>query len=235
MNRLGLLATVLASALVAGCGGKQSVASKSAEAYREAVARGIPVGTGEHGGHANDHAAASSGMAGMAHAAMPGMEHMTTSGGAHDMSKMPGMQHGSTAGMASMPGMQHGSMSSMDQSKMQHGSMAGMNNMPGMAHGSMAGMDHSTTQHGSMAGMNNMPGMQHGSMAGMGNMAGMHHGAGTTTTPVVLGAPTSSSGIAKLNPSATLQEDQFDRPAPVAQPEAAKPETDHSHHDEGHS
>ena len=38
--------------LVAACGGDSSVASKSASAYREAQAKGIPVGGGhEHEGH----------------------------------------------------------------------------------------------------------------------------------------------------------------------------------------
>jgi len=204
MNRFGLPAIVLvASVMDAGCGGKQSVASKSAAAYREAVAKGIPVGAGEHGGHTND--PASSGMPGMDQSAMPGMKQTATSGGPHDMSKMPGMQHGSTAGMGSMPGMQHGSMSGMDHSMVQHESMAGMKNMPAM-------------EHGSMAGMGNMPGM-----------AGMHHASTTTTTPVVLGAPTSSSAIVKLSPTSTLQEDQFDRPATIA------PSTEPAHHDGGHS
>jgi hypothetical protein len=41
------------------------------------------------------------------------------------MANMPGMQHGSMAGMNNMPGMQHGSSQSMA-------------NMPGMQHGSIA-------------------------------------------------------------------------------------------------
>jgi hypothetical protein len=206
MNRFGLPVIVFVASLMAlGCGGKQSVASKSAAAYREAVAKGIPVTAGEHGGHANDHAAATSGMAGMDKSAMPGTESTTTSGGAHDVSKMPGMQTGSTSGMSNMPGMKHDSMGAMDQSKMKKGSMAGMKDMPGM-------------EHGSMAGMGNMPGM-----------AGMHHASTTTTTPVVLGAPTSSNAIVKLSPTSTLQEDQFDRPATIA------PSPDPAHHDGGHS
>ena len=233
MNRFGLPAIVLiASAMAAGCGGKQSVASKSAAAYREAVAKGIPVGAGHHGGHANE-SAESSGMAGMDHNAMPGMSPTTAAAGAQDMSKMPGMQTGSTSGMSNMPGMKHGSMSGMNQSTMQHGSMAGMKDMPGMEHDSMAGMDESKMKKGSMAGMKDMPGTEHGSMAGMSNMAGMagmHHASTTTTTPVVLGAPTSSNAIAKLSPSSTLQQDQFDRPAPVGESPA-----DHAHHDEGNS
>ena len=199
MNHIRLLAVVsLMSAIVAGCGGgRQSVASKSAEAYREAIAKGIPVKAGGHGGHTNEAAEENSGMAGMDHGSMPGMEHGTAAAAGHDMSKMPGMEHGSMAGM--------------DHSKMQSGSMAGMDHST-MQSGSMAGMDHSKMQSGSMAGMDHSK-MQSGSMAGMGNMAGMHH----STTPaaaVDLGTPATSASIAKLNPSGTLQQDEFDKPAP---------------------
>ncbi len=43
--------------LLAACGGKETMASKSAAAYREAQAKGTPVGGGD--GHGRDHAAAS--------------------------------------------------------------------------------------------------------------------------------------------------------------------------------
>src|SRR5437867_12568679 len=133
MARIGYFWLVIATAVLVGCGGKQSVASKSAAAYRGAVEKGIPV---EGGGH--EHGATGKNMSGMEHSEMKGM------------ANMPGMQHGSMQGMKNMPGMQHGSMQ-------------GMKNMPGMQHGSMQGMANmSGMQHGSMQGMANMPGMKHG-------------------------------------------------------------------------
>lgn len=128
---------LLASIIVAACGGRQTMASKSAAAYDEAKKKGIPIAGGEHGGHSAERgteqtAAATStehaSMAGMDHSAMAGMDH----------SKMPGMKHGASgSGAHEMAGMDHSAM-------------------PGMTHGSMSGMQHG----GSMAGM---PGMQHGS------------------------------------------------------------------------
>lgn len=49
--RLAAVAS-LSVLLAVGCGGKQSVASKSAAAYQEALEKGMPIGEGGHGGHA---------------------------------------------------------------------------------------------------------------------------------------------------------------------------------------
>ena len=180
MNRFHHLAlTALAVvSLAIGCRAKPSMASRSATAYREAVAKGIPVGSEGHGGeHAKE---------------MTGMP-------PKDMEKnMPRMQLGS---MANMPGMEHGSMKNM--SGMQHGSMA---NMPGMEHGAMK----------------NMPGMEHGAMEkmpGMHGMAGMQHG---SPASVIIAAPSTSSGIAQLSPTSTLQQDSLDKPSPTAVEEAKR-------------
>jgi hypothetical protein len=54
MGRLSnmVVPAILFAIALAGCGGRESVASKSAAAYREAQAKGVPVGGGhEHGGH----------------------------------------------------------------------------------------------------------------------------------------------------------------------------------------
>jgi hypothetical protein len=199
MVRIGYFWLVLATAVLVGCGGKQSVASKSAAAYREAVEKGIPV---EGGGH--EHGATGKNMSGMEHSEMKGM------------ANIPGMQHGSMQGMKNMPGMQHGSMQGMkNMPGMQHGSMQGMPNMPGM-------------QHGSMQGMANMPGMQHGSMQGMANMPGMQHGSPSATS-VIIAAPSTNSAIAQLSPSSTLKEDALDAPAPVAVEEAKRASSPQGH------
>jgi uncharacterized protein involved in copper resistance len=113
-------AALLVAVAAVACGGKQTMASKSAAAYDEAKKKGIPIEAGEHGGHsATPAGAATASMPGMDHSAMAGMDHSkmgmkagTPGAGAHDMagmdrSKMPGMQHGGT--MAAAGGMQHGS------------------------------------------------------------------------------------------------------------------------------
>lgn len=128
---VAVLAVLVASA---GCGGKQSMASKSAAAYAEAKKKGLPISGGEHEGHAATTAD------GEGHAAMEAMDHAAMEGVDH--SKMAGMNH------SKMPGIDHSKMAGMDHSK-----------MPEMDHSKMAGMDHSK-----MTGMDhaNMPGMQHG-------------------------------------------------------------------------
>lgn len=68
--------------------------------------------------------------------------------------------------------------------------------------------------------MSKTTGMQHGSMPGMNDMTAMKHGTVSTTT--VTPAPTTNSGLAQLNPSATLSGDEFDQPAPAAVSEANK-------------
>src|SRR5437762_3437922 len=100
------------AAAFASCGGKQSMASKSAAAYADAKKKGIPVTAGEHGGHvveeaappATDHA----GMEGMQHATMSGMNHMKMPAG---HAGMAGMDHGA------MQMAEHAGMSGMDHSK----------------------------------------------------------------------------------------------------------------------
>ena len=176
---------------VTACGGKDTVASKSAAAFRDAQKKGIPVGGEAHGGHTagGDHGAATDSSGD--HATMTGMDHstMTASTGSMagmDHNNMPGMQSGQP-----MAGMDHSkmnpgqSMAGMDHSKMQPGqSMAGMDHSKMQPGQSMAGMDHSKMQPGqSMAGMDHskmqpvqpMPGMDHSKMQPGQSMAGMNH------------------------------------------------------------
>ena len=144
MTSFRFLTIIAIAALLAGCRGRQSVASKSAAAYREAIAKGVDVEAGghTHGGHTHEEAAKSP-------ATMAGMDHAKAQSGA--MANMAGMdhskmQHGPTKNMPNMAGMDHGSMAGMDHSKMQHGST--MASMPGMQHGSMPGMNMAGMQHG---------------------------------------------------------------------------------------
>ena len=226
-----ILIAAAAVTIALGCGGKETVASKSAAAYRDAVARGIPVKAGGHGGHENQ----------QSHEAMPGMEQsQPASATAPETHAMAGMNHaemGHTSGN-SMPGMaamdhskaQHGTsagMAGMDHSRMQRGSSGSMSTMQTSG---MANMDHSQMQHGSSE---SMAGMQHGATSGMANMdhSQMQHGTAnsmgnmqhsTTPSVVVPPAPATSAGISRLNPATTLNADDLDTPAATAVSEAKK-------------
>lgn len=237
--RRSLELTTVGVALIAmiACGGKQSVASKSAQAYREAVAQGKEVSGGGHGGHhaeatesaANAKTETSHDMAGMKHGsetAMGGMNHEQMDHGSMPAAGHSQMQHGSMAGM-NHSAMKHGSMAGMDHRAMQHGSMAGMDHgamqhgssgqshdMSGMQHGSASSMsnmnmDHSQMQHGSTHDMQNMPGMSHGSMAGM------QHGEAIPP-----------GGLWGAQAGSLKQSDAVDAPAPSSIREAQKSAAD---------
>lgn len=222
-------AALLAAIAVIACGGKQTMASKSAAAYDEAKKKGIPIVSGEHGGHSAEGAAeppASDAATGTDHATMPEMDHGAMAG--MDHSKMTGMDHATMEGMdhSKMAGMTHGSSAagSPDMAGMDHSKMPGMQpGASGAAAHDMSGMDHSA-----MPGMTqgSMTGMQHsGSMAGM---PGMQHGS-PTAEPIVIAPPTSNAAIAQTRPAATLRADEFDAPAPAAVEEASKAASDMSH------
>jgi hypothetical protein len=209
-----------AAMMLIGCGGKQTMASKSAAAYDEAKRRGIPIEAGEHGGHSVEGAAAQT----AAQASMPGMEQPA----------MHGMQHETSAVTHEMAGMNHSAMGEMDHAKMpamqqktaaMTHDMAGMNDstmttMPGMKHGAAAGGTH------------DMAGMSHSAMAGMDHamMPGMQHGA-TAAPAMVINPPSTNSAIAQTQPATTLRADAFDAPAASSVGEAAKASsTEHEQH-----
>ena len=176
------------------CGGKQSVASKSAEAYREAVAQGKEVAGGGHGGHHAEQSDTAPGVGTGAGHDMTAMQHETgTAMAGMDHAQMEhsgagAMNHGSTD-HAEMAGMGHGTSGStqMNHANMQHGASSSTHNMPGMKQGSMQGMDHSAMQHDSAAASHDMAGMQHGSAqatdhAAM-NHSQMQHGSTGSSMP----------------------------------------------------
>ncbi|MCM2314816.1 MAG: hypothetical protein NDJ92_06665 [Thermoanaerobaculia bacterium] len=122
-------AVAAATFLLTACGGEQSMASKSAAAFREAQAKETSVAEPSHGGHAatpresattsTDH----TGMSAIEQAATPDMDHSMMAGMGHDRDdtqheKAPHGQHGrKTPGDSSPTPMEHGSM----QHGMQHG------------------------------------------------------------------------------------------------------------------
>ncbi len=132
MNRYGL-ALVSAALLLAACGGKQTMASKSAAAYREAQAKGIAVTGGHEHGHETGAAATSS---------MDEMDHSTMDHSAMDHTSMDhtSMDHTS---------MDHASMdhSTMNHAAMDHSTM----DHSAMDHSAHAAMQHDMTQHGAPA------------------------------------------------------------------------------------
>jgi len=195
------------------CRAKPSMASKSAAAYAVAQKKGLPVGEGEHGGHAGAEVTGSAAHEGMQmdQATMTGQDHSAMAGNQHGAMNMPGMAHGGKAETdhAKMAGMAHGAM---NMSGMKHGASM-QKAIPGMEHGEMTGM-----QRGAAPTPGSMAGMQQGGMAGM---PGMPRGARANVT-VVTEAPRSSGAIANVQPNATLRSDEFDAPAAIAQSEAAK-------------
>src|SRR5437870_5182912 len=117
VRTLTRVVALLAAILVLGCGGKQTMASKSAAAFDEAKKTGIPIAAGERRGHSAEAGTEHAGVATeTGHATMTGMNHAT------------------------MTAMDHGAMPGMDQSQMPHADHA---QMSGMDHSRMAGMDHS--------------------------------------------------------------------------------------------
>ncbi|HEX7831922.1 MAG TPA: hypothetical protein VF787_19860 [Thermoanaerobaculia bacterium] len=229
---------VALAVIVLACGRNETTASKSAAAYREAKAKGIPVSGGhEHGGHDATAATDTSGT----------MDHSAHGTGAdthagHNMAAE--MDHGAP-----------GAMSATDHDAMAHGSGASAHATMSAANHAAMGHDtatnahagHTTTSAGAMdhsahaamtgAGPDQHAGMQHGASTAAADAhayhqqaasANAHAGHGATQKPaagapeVVLGAPTSSAAVARVRPGATLQPDDFDAPAPIAVEEAQK-------------
>jgi len=172
--RAMLLVVALVMALVAAaCGGEKSVASKSAAAYRDAQAKGIPVAGGhEHGGHAATDTTASADHS--AHGA-------TATGGAMDHSAHgtgadahAGMNHGTTTSGA-MDHSAHGGAATVDHAAMGHTTSA-TNAHAG--HGTSSGTtatDHAAMGHGTSRTAN-----AHGGHTATTNA---HAGHGTTASP----------------------------------------------------
>jgi hypothetical protein len=190
------------------CGGDTSMASKSAAAYQEAKAKGLPMGGGhDHAGHevAADSPSAPSPTDHSVHATM-------------DHSAQPTMDHSAHATM------DHSGHATMDHSA--HGTMDHSAHAT-MDHAAHATMDHSalaTTDHSAHAAT--VP-------AAATSPSGDPHAA-HRPSPVTGAAPPSPVDLTKLKPSSTLRPDPFDAPAPKSLSEAAKAQAGgHSgHHQE---
>ena len=230
--------------LAAACGGRSSVASKSAEAYREAQEKGTALGgdghdhgsheagtattaTVDHSAHETPAAAHTGDDAGTGH----GMHAAAGSDahGAHRAATDPGTH-------AAMGRTEHAAMSdahaehaapAMDHSA--HGATPAR--APAHAGHTMPATDHSA--HGATPAQ---------APAHAGHIAPLdrtgpdpHHPAAQIAAPApVPVAPRSNAEMRNLQPSSTLQPDAFDAPAPVSVSEAARARaggTDHGAHD----
>jgi hypothetical protein len=236
MNIMRGMLLVSLTLLVHACGGDKSVASKSAAAYREAQAKGIPVGGGhEHGGHqaatATDEAdpRAAHDRTGTvaadhsAHGTMSAADHAT----GHDMAGDAHAGHTSARGGGAMEHGGHGGATAVDHAAMGHGISAHAEQAPGHdTHGATTGAA-AHDQHARM---------QHGTPAGAAGAHAQHrqpspapaHGQHGTVQPtgnalsVALKPPTSNAEMARTRPAATLQPDDFDVPVAIAVEEARK-------------
>ncbi|MDP9190788.1 MAG: hypothetical protein M3P06_03695 [Acidobacteriota bacterium] len=214
--------SVALAMILGACTDRQTMASKSAEAYREAQAKGaVPGGEGGHGHHsaeaslanaAPDHAAHGVGGAatntGVDHAA-----HGATDHAAQAASNERGSPHAAHAA----PG------ASTDHAAMQHGSSAAGHGQQASTSTAMTHEKHSAAQAAGGATQHGAHGAtQHGAHGAT------QHGA-TQPTPLRVAAPLSSSEMAAVRPDATLQPDDFDAPSRISVAEAAKAGGSESH------
>jgi len=143
----GMLAALALGA--AACGGEKNVASKSADAYAEAQAKGVAAGGGhDHGGHA-----ATATTAGMDHNAH-GTTGATMDHSAHGASATDphaGMHHGTASAGGAMDHSAHAATKSVDHAAMGHGTAASGH----AGHGGTAArgaVDHAAMGHAPTAG-----------------------------------------------------------------------------------
>ena len=232
---------VVALLVFAACG-RETVASKSAAAFREAQQKGTPISGDGHGDHGHSAATTTHSAAAHDHSTMTGMDHSTMTG--MDHSTMTGMDHSKMTGMdhSKMSGMDHSKMTT-DHSKMDHSKMTGTDHSAmdhsQMRHGqqSTGAMDHSKMQHGQQRpeAMDHsqmqhaqqpaaaMDHSQHGqpSPAATADHSAMGHGAGVAARAVIA-VPTSNAEMQRARPAETLRTDAFDAPVAISVSEAQK-------------
>jgi uncharacterized protein involved in copper resistance len=189
-----LLCVAAASVMtLAACGEKQTMASKSAAAYREAQTKAVPVAGGhDHGQHTAkspmDHPT-------MDHSTMTGMDHST-------------MDHSTTTMDHSKMGHSTVDHSTMDHSKMDHSKP------------DHSTMDHSSAH---PATVNHPPAHTgHTAAPGHAATPDVHRHSTPAPATAVTVAPRSGTDVHRVDPAATLRPDDFDAPAASAVEEAQK-------------
>ena len=234
---------MIAILVLAACGARETMASRSAAAYRDAQAKGVTVSGGhEHGEDALPHTQGPAGTSTTGNHA--GMDHSSTASAHHD-----GVHAAQATDHAAMD---HGTMDhgTMDHRTMDHAAMspsdhvmsggAGAHSSHEMPAGTSHAAMHDATAHGSVNSAAAHPGMTHGG-ASQSTAASAHsghamaqapanphagHGASGASTalpaPGPVSAPLSNGEIAGLRPATTLRPDDFDVPASASVAEAAR-------------
>jgi hypothetical protein len=213
MKTTSVFLLLCATLLLAACRGRESMASRSAQAYQKAMQTGTPLGGDGHGGHAPatpDHAAmghAATGQpadhAAMAHAATGQPADHAAMG--HGAAEQPADHAAMGHGMPDQAGMRPGT----EPASQQHGEHTGTQ-QPGHA-------GHTTAQ---QTPMQQQPAqMDH---AAMGHAAAPPAASAGQRTFPISEPPASSREMGQLRPSSTLSSDPQDAPAPSAVGEARK-------------
>jgi hypothetical protein len=233
-------ALIVSTLLLLACGGDQSTASKSAAAYREAQAKGIPVGGGhDHGGHQT---------------ATPASNAAQVDHSAHGTAADPHAGHDMTAAGAGDHAA-HGTTPAADHAAMGHGAGAGAAT-DHRAHGAARAVDHAAMGHGtadharhqttSRAGgahdghraaptpgaHDQHAGMQHGTTTAGADPHAQHRQAAAGAPADHAQHATTGADVRSARLPSTLQSDAFDAPAATSISEAAKAAQDGEH--EGH-
>ena len=192
--------------VAAACGREQSVASKSAAAYRDAQAKGTPVAGGhDHGSHG-----ATKTSTAVDHSAHAGMDH-----GAHGAAASTAVDHSAHGGATA-----HASHGGASSSANAHAGHSAASSPRAAAHAGHAG--HSATQHAAPSAHAD-PHAGHATPAAAAQMDHSRHGAtAATPAPALAPPPRSNAEMQRIQPAATLRGDAFDAPAPAAVAEAAK-------------
>lgn len=205
---LAVLTTALAAALIFGGGAKQTVASRSAAAFREAQRRGEPVGKGAHG-----HGALSPGAkAQPAHGEHGGSEMKKSEQAQQQSPGMAGhdMSSGQPVSTSSTSADAHAGHTMSTQAG--PGSPAGREHQP-----QEAAEGHTGMQHGGSAAppAGSSRGAAAGSTAATESHEGMRHGQEGTSasSPAMAARPPQAAQASPGQPAGTLQPDPLDRPA----------------------
>lgn len=198
--------TMAVAVLLAACGGRDSMASKSAGAYRDAQAKeGTPAGGGDahdHGSTAPSAITTTDPHAGMNHGDHAAIGHAPAT--PHAANAHAG--HGTTAASATSA---HASHTSTDKA----GAHA--------AHGTPSQQSAAHTQHGTNPHAQHSAASTPAATTSHAGHGAMQRGA-VPTAPVQTEVPSSSAAMAAVRPDATLRPDPFDAAASQSIAESTK-------------
>lgn len=245
-----IISAAVALLFLVSCGGRDTVAERSAAAYRDAVEKGVPI-EDDHGGHGahgdqapggstlpathEDHGAAGHGAAGAEHPA----GHAAAGGGAHDAAQHGEAQQGEAAqhGAAQHGAVQH---DAAQQGATQHGAQQGEMQHGDAQRGEMqhGEMQHDAAQHGQMH-LDQSGSSEHGGHSVTSHSPDAHSaippgglwGAVPGSVPARPAAapalpmapvPATNDEMKSLRPDSTLAPDPADTPAAISVQEAKK-------------